>query len=81
MASGIYNDVTADQSTVLGNRLVSTANDATIVGRYNVDKAGVLFVVGQGSSSARANALEVHDNGDVIITKAQGDIDMGAFGN
>ncbi|GAA5497200.1 hypothetical protein Rhal01_03393 [Rubritalea halochordaticola] len=79
-AAGLINDITADQSTTLGSYLVSTADNATIVGTYNADKAGVLFVVGNGDSTTRQNALEVHDNGDVIVSKPQGDISMGIFG-
>lgn len=79
--SGAYNDITADYTTTLGYALEATTNNATIVGKYNEDKAGVLFVVGQGDSIVRKNALEVHDDGSVIINQAQGDIDMGGFGN
>lgn len=81
-ATGYNNDVTADNCSVLGKGLVSTTDNATTVGQYNENKAGVLFVVGKGTSgSARSNALEIHDDGSVIINQSQGDIDMGSFGN
>lgn len=55
-----------------------------VVGRYNDSSssvAGEVFVVGIGADdNNRSNALEVYANGDVIISKAQGDISMGAFG-
>lgn len=81
-ASGYNNDVAAYQAAALGNSLVVTSNNTTVVGKYNDDKAGVSFVVGNGSNSSnRANALEVYNNGDIIVQKSQGDISMGDFGN
>ena len=87
-ASGYNNDVAADQAIALGNGLLATTDNSTIVGKYNDDKAGVSFVVGNGvDDSNRSNALEVHTNGDVIVSgslileQAQGDISMGSFGN
>lgn len=81
-ASGRMNDITADESAAIGEGIVITDDNATVVGTYNEDKASVRFVVGVGADGvSRSNALEVHDDGSVIINQAQGDISMGGFGN
>lgn len=80
-ASGWNNDVTANQAMALGYALVNAETRSTVVGEYNAAKNDVRFVVGNGDSGSRSNALEVYKNGDVIINKEQGDISMGAFGN
>jgi hypothetical protein len=79
------------QSTILlGSGLISRHDNCTVVGKNNVSPVPTippsspspLFVVGNGSSaSSRSNALEVLDNGDIIITKPQGDINMGNYGD
>lgn len=60
-----------------------------MVGQHNVIEGSTnlwiatdpLFVVGNGSSAANPNnAFTIYKNGNVIISKAQGDILMGEFG-
>jgi len=81
-AAGRSNDVTAHRSSVMGYGIVVTEDDAVVVGKFNEDKSGVQFVVGNGGYyTSRKNAFEVHKNGDVIVNKEQGDISMGGFGN
>lgn len=78
---GFQNQIFAQQSVVLGKGLLSTNNDATVVGRYNEDIDETLFTVGSGASGTnRRNAFYIKNNGDVVIPKLQGDISMGIFG-
>jgi hypothetical protein len=82
LAAGSSNIIEADNAMTFGRGLVSTAVDATVVGTYNTDKTGLRFAIGNGTGPAaatRANALEVYANGDIIMTKPQGDISMGEF--
>lgn len=81
-------------TTTLGLGLSADAYNCTYVGRYNEmnDEAPrvqsaepqddvPVFVVGNGENSReRSTAFEVRQNGDVIISKSQGDISMGIFG-
>ena len=73
-------------SALLGSGLISGNDNCVVVGKNNAGTARVegptapVFVVANGvSTSARSNALEVLANGDIIITKAQGDISMGIY--
>lgn len=54
------------RSAAFGNHTIVPTNgaDQMVVGRYNEEVAGALFVVGDGTSSSnRSNALEVGNNG------------------
>lgn len=71
---------------LIGSGLISRDNSCLIVGTNNIvspqnnTPTAPLFIVANGTSaSARSNALEVLANGDIIITKPQGDISMGAY--
>ena len=73
-------------SALLGSGLLSQNDNCVVVGKNNAGTVRVegptapVFVVANGvSTSARSNALEVLANGDIIITKAQGDISMGIY--
>ena len=73
-------------SALLGSGLISQNDNCVVVGKNNAGIVRVegptapVFVVANGvSTSARSNALEVRANGDIIITKAQGDISMGIY--
>ena len=79
-AVGRNNAVEARMATALGMGLTNTTDMATVVGAYNEDKPGVRFAVGDGADeNSKSNALEVYDDGRVVMKK-QGDIKMGAFG-
>jgi hypothetical protein len=78
----------ATSSGVIGTGLISKYNNCLIVGKNNSGayipdgQSPPLFVVGNGTSaSSRADAFVVKANGDVIITKVQGDISMGIYGD
>lgn len=73
-----------------GSKVSATAAGSFVIGEYNVQEgdantvsgATPLFVVGNGAStSSRNNALTVYKDGRVKISKRQGDILMGSFGN
>ncbi|MEP4076452.1 MAG: hypothetical protein ABJO14_01450 [Haloferula sp.] len=69
-------------TTVIGNSFTTNTHlyGATEVGNNAAPSPTAVLTVGNGpDSSDPQNALEVHQNGDVIITKAQGDISMGIF--
>lgn len=71
-------------SWVLGKGNAGLAETVTL-GTYS-DHSSVApdaaLVVGTGSDgSNRSNGLVVYKNGDVVISKSQGDIDEGIFGN
>lgn len=74
----------ANYSLTVGAGLINTWSYSTLVGKYNAYQggSGLLFIVGNGADSThRSNALEVYNDGTVLISKAQGDILMGQFGN
>ena len=66
-------------SALIGTGLDSSASGATVVGVYNTDQPDVRFVVGNGDANTTSNALEVYDDGRVVVPKAQGDVSMGAY--
>jgi hypothetical protein len=77
-----------ENSGVIGTGLISKYDNCLIVGKNNSGayipdgQSPPLFVVGNGTSaSSRADAFVVKANGDVIITKVQGDISMGIYGD
>lgn len=72
---------------LFGRGLIGRDNHCTVVGKFNfsMDPPSLteapLFVVGNGTSESRSNAFEVRANGDIIISKPQGDISMGIYGD
>lgn len=86
---GSSNQVSSDLSTALGVGLVADSFGCTFVGDISAPVNGSLttrrpqdpvFVVGNGTdANNRSNALIVKRNGDIIITKPQGDISMGDY--
>lgn len=84
------NSITFPEDVALfGRGLIGRDNHCTVVGKFNFSMdppsltAAPLFVVGNGTSALpadRSNAFEVRANGDIIISKPQGDISMGIYG-
>lgn len=54
-------------SASLGSHAVATGNSQTAVGKYNYLDTTPLFVVGNGNSNLRSNALAVDPNGNLRI--------------
>ena len=64
VASGYSSVASGDFSVVLARNGETQSSYQTIIGRYNAKVAG-LFIIGNGSSSARSNALVVDESGNV----------------
>lgn len=68
IALGSNNSIGGNSILALGFGLTATHDNAVVVGRYNEDKAGLVFSVGSGSSdTSRMNAFEVDSKGNVFI--------------
>ena len=70
---GNNNSVLSTNSLTLGNNLVNKFNECIILGKYNIqeyDWKQKLFVIGNGKSSQRSDALVVYDSGEVEIYKS-----------
>lgn len=96
-ATGYNNRIEANAGAAMGSGIKITTNTtgSVGVGRFNVEDPGngepFVFCVGTGGSdTSRSNGLTVYANGDVEIgdpvgdvtlTRAQGDISMGAYSN
>lgn len=94
LAMGWSNELRGRLAQTLGVGLYADSFNCTYVGNFNaineldppsstISRAeDPVFVVGNGTSDvSRNDALTVLRNGDVIISKAQGDISMGVFGS
>lgn len=82
--AGQSNGASGWANATLGAGLINNWNYATVVGVFNAYNGGdgLLFVVGNGTSSTvRKNAVEVYNDGTMVISKRQGDIVMGVYGN
>lgn len=65
LAAGSSIDVSGSRSSAFGLNLTVSSDDATVVGRHNVNFSNALFVVGNGSSGVdRSNALTVLGSGE-----------------
>lgn len=84
ITTGINNVNTERYSLVLGEHNITTSNrhrNGILLGAYNaaVTKAAHV-VIGNGTSTGnRKNSFIVYADGDIVITKPQGDISMGAY--
>lgn len=82
-AIGWANSVSGDQGVALGTGTIASNGASTALGRYNATmQSQDVLVIGNGSDyNNRATALRVTADGGVILGRAQGDIDMGIYGN
>lgn len=79
---GTGNTVQDDNSLTVGSSLKTEAANSLVVGTWNKEVSNALFVVGNGTGSGfEANVIEILNDGSICIPEAQGDIDMGDFGN
>ena len=79
LAVGFNNHLDATNSAAVGEGLVVHAANALAVGSFNATEGPsgqAVFAVGGGSAEERKNLFEVHPNGDIVISKPQGDIPM-----
>lgn len=82
---GTYNGVSSANSAtnvmVIGSYNIAYDSDSAVIGKYNKNTQGdELFILGNGTSSAPSNAMEVFKNGTIRILR-QGDISMGTYSN
>jgi hypothetical protein len=84
-AEGISTSAMANYSHSEGENVNATNQCEHSQGRYNVsnkanttwgDSGNTLFSVGNGTSSARHNAFEIRQNGDIYITKDGSDVKL-----
>ena len=80
---GASNSATGSTSVAIGNRLNATNDREAAFGSYNVsnkanttfgDSGNTLFSVGNGTSSARHNAFEIRQNGDIYVNDGTNDV-------
>ena len=82
VAIGTNNQVHGGRSLAVGYGLTvnSSQINATVIGKNNIPQNNALFIIGMGGSpSSKANALEVYDDGTVLLPIHQGDINMGIY--
>ena len=67
-AEGFYTQASGNHSHAGGNSTKASYADQTVIGRYNANKSGTIFEIGNGTSDAeRANALMVTWNGELWL--------------
>lgn len=69
---GYGNTASGENSHAGGTGNYAIGNSQTVVGRYNEDVDGALLIVGNGTSSARSNAMVVTEKGDVQASSFNG---------
>lgn len=74
-----FNPAGASNAALFGRNLSTITSNSTTVGTYNL-QTNALFTVGNGTAAQRSNAFEVKQDGSVIISKPQGNISMGIYG-
>lgn len=77
-----YHTIVGGRGHVLSG---SAYTDGLVIGRYSaplsMNKPAHLVVGNGPHSSQRNNSFIVHADGDIVITKPQGDISMGIYGD
>ena len=68
-AGGHSSTTSGDNSFVYGSSLTANEANVAVFGRYNRNVSNALFVVGNGNSSNRSNAMEVFDGGEIRAGK------------
>lgn len=67
-AEGYENTASGDRSHAGGHGTIAAYEAQTVIGRFNSNKSNTLFEVGNGTSTVKSNAFEVHSNGDINLT-------------
>ncbi len=83
ITTGAYNINTEYNSLILGEGNITGYDrhrNGILLGAFNapISKASHL-VIGNGTSSNRKNSFIIYADGDIVITKPQGDISMGIY--
>lgn len=66
MVAGIYNTIDYNVSAAIGSYLTTNRIGQVVIGTYNQSDAAQVFIVGQGTSSARKNIFTIDTTGNVI---------------
>ena len=66
-AEGYKTYASGENAHAQNNNTIAGNTDGTAMGRYNIDRPNTLLTVGNGSSSARSNALELYATGNLTI--------------
>ena len=66
MVAGIYNTIDYNVSAAIGSYLTTNRIGQVVIGTYNQSDSNQVFIVGQGSSSARKNIFTIDAIGNVI---------------
>lgn len=64
---GYNNQSSYSFTTILGRDNEAGCNEQTVLGKYNKVNSTALFVVGNGNANVRQNALEMDDNGNLVV--------------
>ena len=67
-AEGYYTTASGSHSHASGASTCAAGNNQTVIGRYNVADTTSLFIIGNGNSSTRSNALSVASDGTLSLT-------------
>lgn len=67
MAVGESVEASASQSMALGHGVVAKQQGQVVIGRYNADDSDAVFIVGNGTSSARKNVFVVKKDGRIFV--------------
>lgn len=68
MVAGIYNAIDYNVSAAIGSHLTTNRIGQVVIGTYNQSDSTQVFIVGQGTSSARKNIFTVDTAGNTVIT-------------
>ena len=68
MVAGIYNTIDYNVSAAIGSYLTTNRIGQVVIGTYNQSDSNQVFIVGQGTSSARQNIFPVDTAGNTVIT-------------
>jgi hypothetical protein len=55
-------------STAIGYNTIASEFSSTAIGKYNIDDPNAVFMVGNGNSTTRSNALTVYNNGNSLLS-------------
>lgn len=69
-SGGEYSVASGRGAFAHGNRTNATRDYQAVFGKYNANPTTAIFIVGGGTSSARSNLFEIHDDGTIKVKKS-----------
>lgn len=67
-AEGQFSKATGDYSHAGGENTVASGSHQTVIGKYNAEDKDALFIVGNGDSKSRSNALILYGDGGLHVS-------------